>query len=72
MKGKKGKKGYTDEWLVDNGCEPGSTLEMTESAFMTNDAWIEISKKARVLRVLVLFQFYCSQSSIHKPDCSRI
>jgi hypothetical protein len=45
LKGKKRRPGYTDEMLVKHGCEEGSTIVMTENAFMTNDAWIELTKK---------------------------
>ena len=45
MKGKKKRAGYTDKFLVDNGCQPGSTVIMTENSFMTNEAWIELTKK---------------------------
>ena len=45
MKGKKKRPGFTDKFLVEHGCEPGSTVVMTENSFMTNAAWIEISKK---------------------------
>ena len=45
MKGKKRRAGYTDNLLVNHGCEEGSTIIMTENAFMTNDAWIELTKK---------------------------
>lgn len=54
MKGKKKRAGYTDGLLLRHGCEPGSTLIMTENAFMTNEAWIELTKKVRH------FRYYCS------------
>ena len=50
MKGKRKKAAFTDEFLVENGCAPGSTVVMTENAFMTNDAWIEITKKVSALK----------------------
>ena len=50
MKGKRKKEGFTDEFLVENGCAPGSTVVMTKNAFMTNDAWIEITKKVSALK----------------------
>ena len=31
MKGKKKRAGYSDEFLVEHGCEPGSTVVMTEN-----------------------------------------
>jgi hypothetical protein len=46
LKGKKKRPGYTDDMLVKHGCEPGSTIIMTENAFMTNEAWIELTRKA--------------------------
>jgi hypothetical protein len=45
MKDKKKKKGFIDEFLVRNGCEPGSTVNMTDDAFMTKDAWVKFTKK---------------------------
>ena len=45
LKGKKRPPGMTGEFLVANGCEPGSCFAMTENAFMTDAAWNEISVK---------------------------
>ena len=45
MKGKKKRPGFTDQFLVRNGCEPGSTVIMTDNAFMTNEAWVQLTKK---------------------------
>ena len=45
MKGKKKRPGFTDQFLVRNGCEPGSTVIMTDNAFMTNKAWVQLTKK---------------------------
>ena len=39
MKGKKKKRGYTDEFLVEERCTRGSTIVMTKNAFMTDKAW---------------------------------
>ena len=41
---KQTKKEFTDEFLVKYGCAPGSTIIMTESAYMTDEAWLEASK----------------------------
>jgi cyclophilin family peptidyl-prolyl cis-trans isomerase len=45
MKGVKRRAGYTDAYLVQEGCAEGSTIAMTPNAIMTDEAWIEISKK---------------------------
>jgi hypothetical protein len=46
MKRKKRKPGYTDQFLLNNDCEPGFCIEMTENSFMLTDAaWINITKK---------------------------
>ena len=39
MKGKKRRAGYWDAFLEREGCAPGSTIVMTENAFMTDTAW---------------------------------
>jgi len=44
LKGMKIRKGLTDEFLVRHGFAPGSTILMTEKAYMTNDTWLEVSK----------------------------
>ena len=36
---------YTDAFLQDQGCEPGSTIAMTENAFMADVAWVELTPK---------------------------
>ena len=38
------RKEFSDEYLVRHGCAPGSTIVMTESAYMTDVAWLEASK----------------------------
>ena len=43
--GKELKKGYTDEFLVRHGAPPGSTIAMTLTGYMTEDAWVELSPK---------------------------
>ena len=37
------RKEFSDKLLVKYGCVPGSTIIMTESAYMTDDAWLEAS-----------------------------
>jgi hypothetical protein len=39
MKGDRGKAGWTDKFLIKNGAKEGSTIVMTESTFMTTEAW---------------------------------
>ncbi len=41
--GKKKRAGFTDKVLLQNGAAPGSTIIMTENAYMTNDAWEEMA-----------------------------
>ena len=43
MQGKKRKPGYTDKFLEQSGCAKGSTIVMTENAFMTDAAWEEMA-----------------------------
>jgi hypothetical protein len=38
------RKEFSDDFLVKYGCAPGSTIVMTESAYMTDEAWLEASK----------------------------
>lgn len=45
MAGKRRRAGYTDAYLQRMGAAPGSTIAMTDKAFMTNDAWDEIAEK---------------------------
>lgn len=56
MKGTRRKTGYMDDWLVANGCEPGSTILMTESAFMTDAAWVALSHKVSI-DLIVFIEF---------------
>lgn len=44
LKGKVCRKAFSDEYLVSQGLAPGSTIIMTDNAFMTNDAWYEATK----------------------------
>ena len=39
LEGKHRRVGYTDKWLMDNGAAAGSTIVMTPTAFMTEQAW---------------------------------
>jgi hypothetical protein len=41
--GKQRKAGYTDKFLVENGAPPGSTIVMTDTGYMTELAWVEMS-----------------------------
>ena len=43
MKGKRCRAGYTNKFLEKEGCEPGSTVVMTDNAFMTKAAWEEMA-----------------------------
>jgi len=44
LSGVKRRPAWTDELLEKHGMAKGSTIIMTENAFMTNDAWVEVSK----------------------------
>ena len=44
LAGKKKREGFTDSFLERNGAEKGSTIIMTPTAFMTDEAWIELAK----------------------------
>ena len=37
------KSGFTDEFLLKHGAAPGSTIVMTPSGYMTEDAWLEMA-----------------------------
>ena len=43
MAGKKKKTGYTDKFLVENGCEVGSTFVMRDSTYMCDVSWEELT-----------------------------
>ena len=45
MKGKKKRKQYIDEFLKKHGAAKGSNTLMMESAYMTMEAWIEMTPK---------------------------
>ena len=38
-----------NKFLIDEGAEPGSTVVMTEHAFVTDEAWVEMSKEESIL-----------------------
>ena len=40
LEGKKRNEDYSDDFLARNGAAPGSTIIMTESAFLTKEAWM--------------------------------
>ena len=44
MKGKRRKAAYTDDFLVENRCEPGSTITMVENAYVTDEAWVDATE----------------------------
>ena len=44
LKGTKVKAAYIDYFLMKYGLTPGSTIIMTENAYMTDAAWLEVSK----------------------------
>ena len=44
LKGEKKNPIYTDEFLVKHGMAPGSTIIMTENAYMTDNAWIAVTR----------------------------
>jgi hypothetical protein len=43
MAGQKRKPGFTDEFLLRNGAAEGSSIHMTPTGFMTEEAWIEMT-----------------------------
>ena len=45
MKFKRIKTGYIDKILNENGAKHGSKVAMTENAFMTEEAWMELTPK---------------------------
>jgi hypothetical protein len=44
LKGTKVRAAYTENYLMKYGLAPGSTIVMTENAYMTDAAWLEVSK----------------------------
>ena len=45
LKGTKCKKNFNDDYLVRHGMQPGSAIIMTKNAYMTDEAWLQLSKK---------------------------
>ena len=45
MAGQRRRPGFDDDFLMKHGAAAGSTLVMTESGFMTDDAWAKIAPK---------------------------
>ena len=45
MAGQRRRPGFDDDFLMKHGAAAGSTLVMTESGFMTDDAWAVIAPK---------------------------
>jgi hypothetical protein len=45
LKGTQSKKSFNDAYLMRFGMKPGSTIIMTKNAYMTDDAWLQVSKK---------------------------
>ena len=41
--GKRKRKAFSDEFLVNHGAAHGSTIVMTESGYMTEESWLELS-----------------------------
>ena len=44
MKGESIKAAYTDTFLVEHRCDPESTITMTGNTYMTDEAWVGITK----------------------------
>lgn len=57
MKGKNRKAGMNEKFLVENGCVKGSTLAMTENAFMTTAAWEEITPKVSIQYNIMCYDY---------------
>ena len=55
MKGKNRKKGMTNSFLIDEGCAVGSTIAMTENAFMTDAAWQEITDQVGAIVYVCIY-----------------
>jgi hypothetical protein len=39
------KKSFNNTYLIKYGMKPGLTIIMTENAYMTDDAWLQVSKE---------------------------
>ena len=57
MKGKRSK--CQDKFLIDNGCAKGSTIAMTENAFMTIEAWEKITPSVSAVCLCVCIYNLC-------------
>lgn len=57
MKGKRSR--YKDKFLIDNGAAKGSTIAMTENAFMTIEAWEEITPGVSAVCLCVYVYITC-------------
>ena len=55
MKGKKRRNGYDERFLENYEAALGSTIAMTENAFMTEKAWAEIAEKVGMCLYCSLF-----------------
>ena len=45
MEGKNRRSDFSDEYLAESGCAVGSTIKMTEKAFMKEEAWLKMTPK---------------------------
>lgn len=43
--GQRRRTGFTDNFLVENGAADGSTIVMTATGYMTEEAWVELAPK---------------------------
>ena len=57
MKGKKRRNGYDERFLEKHGTAPGSTIAMTDNAFIIEKAWSEIAEKVGMCLCCYLFTF---------------
>ena len=65
IKGKQ-KPGYTDNMLKENSAEHGSTVVMTENAFMTEETWLALTPK--VIKEYQKIPFICDNPQWHGID----
>ena len=80
MKGIRSK--YKDKFLIDNGCAEGSTIAMTENAFMTIESWENITPSVSAVCLCVYVYITCVSlflisyshtcSYIFITDCKRV
>jgi len=71
LAGKRRNPDYSDDFLVKNGAAPGSTIIMTESAFLTNEAWVKmVPILARSLRDIV--EVACRPLGISKQQAFQL